>query len=86
MKSFHLQLAAILLSIGAALARPVILPRQESSDTNYTGYIMEWCNDMFDSCKGHLVHPGHVPGGMKQCQFEYNKCTDSVKREAATTP
>lgn len=50
-------------------------PRQgdsgfEDSGTDYTGYTLEGCQEVFDVCKGHLVHPGHVPGGKKQCVFE----------------
>ena len=42
----------------------------EDSGTDYTGYTLEGCQDVFDVCKGHLIHPGHVPGGMKQCVYE----------------
>lgn len=50
-------------------------PRQagydfEDSGTDYTGYTLEGCQEVFGVCKGHLVHPGHVPGGKKQCVFE----------------
>lgn len=81
-----LAFVTVLLSSAAVLAAPVLIVRRQTSDTDYTGYIMEWCNDMLDSCKGHLAHPGHVPGGMKQCQFEYKKCTDTVNKEAAELP
>jgi len=67
-------LPTVLLTLLSALsvsAAPV-LPRQ-TSDTNYQGYTLENCNDMFAACKGHLVHPGHVPGGMPQCQFEMSE-------------
>jgi len=42
----------------------------EDSGTDYTGYTLEGCQEVFGVCKGHLVHPGHVPGGKKQCVFE----------------
>ncbi|KAK4450911.1 hypothetical protein QBC34DRAFT_60562 [Podospora aff. communis PSN243] len=73
-----------LLSALSASAAPV-LPRQ-TSETDYTGYTLEGCNNMFDVCKGHLVHPGHVPGGMAQCQFELKKCTDTVAKAVAVVP
>jgi hypothetical protein len=60
-----------LLSALSASAAP-LLPRQ-TSETDYTGYTLEGCNNVFDVCKGHLVHPGHVPGGMPQCQFELSE-------------
>ncbi|KAK0639880.1 hypothetical protein B0T16DRAFT_463512 [Cercophora newfieldiana] len=72
----------VLLSALSASAAPV-LPRQ-TSETNYDGYTLEGCDNMFASCKGHLVHPGHVPGGMPQCQFEMKKCTETVAKAAAT--
>jgi hypothetical protein len=58
---------------GLAASAVAVLPRQDS-DTNYEGYTLENCDDMLAACKGHLVHPGHVPGGMKQCQFEMSQC------------
>ncbi|KAK0622685.1 hypothetical protein B0T14DRAFT_564114 [Immersiella caudata] len=73
-----------LLSAPSASAAP-LLPRQ-TSETDYTGYTLEGCNNVFDVCKGHLVHPGHVPGGMPQCQFELKKCTDTVAKATTVVP
>lgn len=64
----------------AAVAGPVRI-RQEDSQTDYTGYTLEWCDDMFAVCKGHLPHPGHVPGGMKQCQSEMSRYLRSSKND-----
>ncbi|KAK1833605.1 hypothetical protein QBC39DRAFT_345632 [Podospora conica] len=66
----------ILLFLGLSLASAVpVHPRQAGSDfedsgTDYTGYTLEGCQEVFGVCRGHLVHPGHVPGGKKQCDFE----------------
>ena len=73
-----------------AHTRPV-LRRQEDSGTDYTGYTLEGCDNMFASCKGHLAHPGHAPGGMKQCQSEMSRfarglflqCNKTLERKDA---
>jgi len=63
----------VILPLLTAVAGPVH-SRQEDSQTDYTGYTLEGCDNMFAVCKGHLAHPGHVPGGMKQCQSEMSRC------------
>ena len=76
MKSLQQFILAILIPAlfsSESLSSASLLARQSESETNYEGYTQEQCQGMFDSCKGHLAHPGHVPGGMKQCQFEMSE-------------
>lgn len=74
----------VILPLLTALAGPV-RSRQEDSQTDYTGYTLEGCDNMFAVCKGHLAHPGHVPGGMKQCQSEMSTCVLLLQETTANT-
>jgi hypothetical protein len=79
----------LVLSLASALPvqhHPRLHPRQgdsgfEDSGTDYTGYTLEGCQEVFGVCKGHLVHPGHVPGGKKQCVFEMGESRSCILDE-----